>query len=256
MDIYRRAQTGEAVEHLKRGVAHFNGKEYDAAIAEYREAIRLDPKLSMAYNNLGSALDREQRNSEALAEYREALRLDPKNFFALINLGDDLQLTRDLDGALDQYKEAAGLKPDSALAHFGVGSILLKKRDFGEALEQFKTAVQLDPKLVYAHNNLAWALRRTGDSQAALAECQKALELAPADPLIQKSCENLHNEIGSGPAKSRPSRVISRQLRTTARVTGIIMTAVRRFSAGGSALPFQNRDEKSGLSAPFRFWSI
>jgi hypothetical protein len=34
------------------------------------------------------------------------------------------------------------------------------------------------------------------------------------------------------------------------------MTAVRLFSAEGSALPFQNLDEKSGLSAPFRFWSV
>ena len=44
-DLYLKGQTREAIEHLKRGFALFNSMEYDAAIAEYREAIRLEPSL-------------------------------------------------------------------------------------------------------------------------------------------------------------------------------------------------------------------
>jgi tetratricopeptide (TPR) repeat protein len=204
MDIYRRQKIAEAVDHVKRGVAHFNSKEYDEAITEYQAALRLDPNLSMAHNGIGSALDREHKNIEAVAEYREALRLDPTNFIAHTNLGDALHVKGDLDGALTQYTEAARLKPDSALAHNNVGSVLFEKRDYGGALEQLKTAVRLDPNLANAHLNLAWTFRCVGDSRVAVAECQKARELAPADPLIQKSCTNLDSEVGSGPAKNRP----------------------------------------------------
>ncbi len=204
-DVYVKGQTQEAIEHLKRGFALFNSMQYDAAIAEYREAIRLDPKLSIAHSNLGTALDREHKSNEAVAEFREALRLDPRNLFAHMNLGDDLRLAGDWDGALAQYNEAAKIKPDSALAHNNVGAVLFQKGALGEALEQFKTAVRLDPKLANAHINMAWALHRTGDPQGALAECRQALQIAPNDPTIREGCDHLRERIGTHPPKSRNS---------------------------------------------------
>ena len=46
MDIYRRGQRAEAVEHLKRGVAHYNSKEYDAAIMNNPALPRLAQAMS------------------------------------------------------------------------------------------------------------------------------------------------------------------------------------------------------------------
>jgi Flp pilus assembly protein TadD len=58
----------------------------DGAIAEYREALRLNPNndvahffLGEAHNKLGVALEQKGDRQGALEEYRAAHMLDPKN---------------------------------------------------------------------------------------------------------------------------------------------------------------------------------
>ena len=47
----------------------------DAAIAEYREALRLKADNPAAHFDLGIVLDKQGKPDAAIAEYREALRL-------------------------------------------------------------------------------------------------------------------------------------------------------------------------------------
>jgi len=51
----------------------------DGAIAEYREALRLNPDYALAHYNLGSALCDKGDLREALQEYRTAYELNPQN---------------------------------------------------------------------------------------------------------------------------------------------------------------------------------
>ena len=41
--------------YINRGHAYINKGDYDRAIADYTEAIRLDPKYAIAYGNRGKA---------------------------------------------------------------------------------------------------------------------------------------------------------------------------------------------------------
>jgi protein O-mannosyl-transferase len=59
------------------GWALFRRGRLDEAIAQCREALRLDPNIAETHNNLGQALALQGRRDEAIVEYREALRLDP-----------------------------------------------------------------------------------------------------------------------------------------------------------------------------------
>ncbi len=62
----------------ERGYCWERKKEYDKAIADYNEAIRLDSKYASAYNNRGTVWYEKQEYDEAIANYNEAIRLDPK----------------------------------------------------------------------------------------------------------------------------------------------------------------------------------
>ena len=49
----------------------------DEAVAEYRKAVAVDPKLYPAWSNLGAALLDQRKPDEAITALREALRLEP-----------------------------------------------------------------------------------------------------------------------------------------------------------------------------------
>jgi tetratricopeptide (TPR) repeat protein len=61
------------------GFAHFAQEQYDLAIRNYKEAIKLTPDYVTAINNLGHAYERKQLASQALESYEQALSIDPKN---------------------------------------------------------------------------------------------------------------------------------------------------------------------------------
>jgi Flp pilus assembly protein TadD len=65
--------------HVFLGAALANKGDWDGAITEYREALRLNPQNGLAHNNLGEALERKRDLRGALEEYRAAYMLDPKN---------------------------------------------------------------------------------------------------------------------------------------------------------------------------------
>ncbi|WP_310426380.1 tetratricopeptide repeat protein [Chamaesiphon sp. VAR_48_metabat_135_sub] len=61
------------------GYAYFGQEQYDMAIRQYKEAIKLEPEYVMAMNNLGHAYEQKKLTSQALEIYEQALALEPKN---------------------------------------------------------------------------------------------------------------------------------------------------------------------------------
>jgi tetratricopeptide (TPR) repeat protein len=61
------------------GYAYFAQEQYDLAIRNYKEALKLYPDYLIALNNLGNVYERKQLTSQALETYEEALKYDPKN---------------------------------------------------------------------------------------------------------------------------------------------------------------------------------
>ena len=69
------------------GLALSDKGQLDEAIASYRKAIELDPKLAMAHTDLGNALLDKGQTDQAIASYRRAIELDPKDANAYGGLG-------------------------------------------------------------------------------------------------------------------------------------------------------------------------
>ncbi len=93
----------DALLHITLGLALAEKGDLDGAIAEYREAIRLDPEYALLHITLGLALEEKGDLDGAIAEYREAIRLDPEYALAHITLGLALAEKGDVAGAIAEF---------------------------------------------------------------------------------------------------------------------------------------------------------
>ncbi|HEY9738521.1 MAG TPA: tetratricopeptide repeat protein [Trichocoleus sp.] len=61
------------------GYTYFAQDQYDLAIRNYKEALKIEPGYITVMNNLGHSYEKKQLVNQALEMYEEALKLDPKN---------------------------------------------------------------------------------------------------------------------------------------------------------------------------------
>lgn len=69
----------QALIHNAMGYAYFAQEQYDIAIRQYKEALKLYPEYVIAFNNLGNVYEKKQMIVKAVETYREALEYDPEN---------------------------------------------------------------------------------------------------------------------------------------------------------------------------------
>lgn len=64
------------------GFTYFIQEQYDLAIRQYKEALKLTPEYVVALNNLANTYEKKQLTAQALETYEEALRYEPDNVTA------------------------------------------------------------------------------------------------------------------------------------------------------------------------------
>jgi tetratricopeptide (TPR) repeat protein len=69
----------QALIHNALGFAYFAQEQYDLAIRQYKEALKLYPEYVVAWNNLGNVYERKQLTAQALEAYEQALKNEPNN---------------------------------------------------------------------------------------------------------------------------------------------------------------------------------
>ena len=97
----------------------------------------------------GSLYARNNAYDRAIADFNEAIRLEPKASYFL-NRGNAYNLKGDPDRAIADYNEALRLEPELAMAYNNRGVAWRDKGDRQRALADFKAAVEFDPDLVIA----------------------------------------------------------------------------------------------------------
>ena len=98
-----------ARELLRRGQERYRTGDVEGAIADFTEAIRLDPALAEAYNYRGAA---QEDSAAALADYTEALRLDSGYLQAYYNRGFLRGQLADYSGAIADFTRILQIRPD------------------------------------------------------------------------------------------------------------------------------------------------
>lgn len=184
-----------AEAHRKKGVLLNEQGQYDAAIIEFRAALRLQPSLARSHLGLGYALQGKGNLEEAVTEYRSTIRLQPDDADAHTNLGTALQAKGDLQGAITEYRTALQYQPNDALIHFNLGTALAERGEADEAIREYRKVLRLQPDFAPGHFNLAVRLKAKGSATEAVKEFRDYLNLAPNTPANQKWIEEARAHI-------------------------------------------------------------
>ncbi|MFB2937760.1 tetratricopeptide repeat protein [Aerosakkonemataceae cyanobacterium BLCC-F154] len=64
------------------GFSYFAQEQYDLAIRQYKEALKLNPQYVTAINNLGHAYEKKKLTAPALQAYEDVLKIEPNNQIA------------------------------------------------------------------------------------------------------------------------------------------------------------------------------
>ncbi|MEK9149008.1 MAG: tetratricopeptide repeat protein, partial [Candidatus Desantisbacteria bacterium] len=92
--------------YANRGLAKSALKDYPGALADYDQAINLNPNYALAYYNRGNAKSALKDYPGALADYDQAINLNPNYALAYYNRGNAKSALKDYPGALADYDQA------------------------------------------------------------------------------------------------------------------------------------------------------
>jgi TolB-like protein/tetratricopeptide (TPR) repeat protein len=161
-----------------------DAKDIPTAIAEYTEAIRLDPHYALAFAGRSIALTDFAAEAEtaaavregfdkARADARQALGLAPDLAHAHLALALVSEYTLDFTQASEEYERALALAPGNAEVVRISGAFAALMGHFDVAFAATRRAVVLDPLARQSHTALSQALyaaRRYEEAVAAFAE--------------------------------------------------------------------------------------
>ena len=137
------AETQNAVSYFDRGFAKQKKGDLDGAMADYDQAIKLNPKDASAFNNRGNAKFAKGDLNGAMADYNQAIKINPKNTLAYNNLGNVKLRKGELDGAMADLNQAIQLNPQYGLAYRNRGNAKRRKGDFDGAIADFNRAIKV-----------------------------------------------------------------------------------------------------------------
>jgi tetratricopeptide (TPR) repeat protein len=103
-----------AVDYNNRGLAFYDKRDYDHAIADYNQALRIDANLAQAYNGRCAAQNAKGNTGMAIADCDQAIQIDPNFAFAYNNRGIAKRARGDSAGGDADIARAIELDPTIA----------------------------------------------------------------------------------------------------------------------------------------------
>jgi Flp pilus assembly protein TadD len=191
---YRRKLYDEAAEHYSRSLSckpswqvllnrsncHGMQKQYYAAVADVRQAIRLRPDTSTVHLALGLVYAKMHRYDSASMALYEAFALDTANAEISVNLGTSYLYQRRYAEAETYFRRSldTGFRPQACN---GLALLASYQGRHDEGLQWIQESIRADPSDPYYINNRGYILLRKGDFELALTDVNRSIGMDPSN---------------------------------------------------------------------------
>jgi len=192
--------------YIDRGKALANTGAYDAALRDYREAARIEPRsataqywlgvtterqenervrrcraglpaLDMSREPIGGSCIKEPNYSEALDYYSKAIELNGNYAAPRFDRGRIFLATAQIERAKADVDAGLALDSRDINGYLVRGLVLAARERWNDALDDFSTAIRLNPQSAVAYYNRGNVYIRINDRPRAISDLRAAVEL-------------------------------------------------------------------------------
>jgi tetratricopeptide (TPR) repeat protein len=192
-------------------VVHRDVKPQNDAEPEVAEVIHVsfgtNERRAYALYSAASAIDEDPAQmADAEVLYKQAIRVAPRLAIAYTNLGNIRCRRGDPEGAMTLYATALGIDPVQPEALYNAGYVFLERGRVADAIDHFTRALDADPHFADAHFNLATAFEQVGDHARALPHWRAYVTLEPLGTWAEMARQHMHNGVRIARGKRRRAR--------------------------------------------------
>lgn len=175
----------DAAAYCERGNAYHNLQQYEQAIADYTQAMTLNPDnseaskgWSVAYTcKFGLAQHNMEQYAAAAASFGSAITLAPDDATTHYLRGVCYIKLQQYDDALADFSAALEIERDYAAAYSQRGRLHVSLGSYAAGIADLDAALEIDSSDSEAYSSLADALRATANNADATANYHRASEL-------------------------------------------------------------------------------
>ena len=183
-----------------RARAYEEVEEYDRAISDYTEVLRLDTDTSdkTVYFARGDIYLIKEEYEKAISDFNEYIASDNTDADVFYSRARAYEHIEEYDRAISDYTEVLRLDPSYKLAYGHRGDVYREKKEFEKAISDYNEYITSDNTDAAAFNQRGNSYFDLGDYSSAIEDYNRAIKLEPKNKTFKENLqiaeENLQNE--------------------------------------------------------------
>ncbi|HLP06016.1 MAG TPA: tetratricopeptide repeat protein [Paludibacter sp.] len=187
-----------------RGLIYMLKKEYDKALKDYDNSIKLKSTYAGDYVNRGNINNDKQNYKQALIDYGNAIKYDSTEYLAYYNRGLLRSFLGDKNNALQDFNKVLKIDPAKTEAYLQKALTEESLGDYKSSIRDFEEVLKVYPYYIPAYEEISAMESKLGNEKLAFIYAQKAKNIYIDKKYNQKQKEKLaaNNQMVSKAQKS------------------------------------------------------
>lgn len=185
-----------ASAYANRGDAHRRMGKYQMAIDDYTHAVKIDPNHSRYYVERATGYFRLAKYHEAIEDCTTAIALNPDNYYSYYRRARAHGHLKHYQMAIDDYTEAIFHDPGEYVYYFNRGLCYYETEKVKLAIEDCSHAIRLKPDYSLAHYYKGFYYQSLSEYQSAIEDYSEAIRLNPKDNKAYRNRGYCHEHLG------------------------------------------------------------
>lgn len=167
--------------YINRSYAWLCLREFERALADCAQAIKLNDQIAMAYNNRAAAYLGLNRFQDALWDAQRAIQLNDKLWVAYYNRGCALNGLKANEQAFKDFDLCMEQRPNVPDQYFSRANCYLRFQQYELAIQDYTRCIELNARAWNAYHNRSYAYMAINDIERGYADICKSCELHPSE---------------------------------------------------------------------------